>query len=94
MTRLALQEEGMCALKQGLVRCVGARPLHHRRCCCIQPAMGFLSLEVDGAGTWTSTDCSLVDKGWMLKDEGEASESSSCVLGGELEVTQELLYEF
>lgn len=30
----------------------------------------------------------------MLKDEGEASESSSCVLGGELEVTQELLYEF
>lgn len=32
MLQLALQEEGTCAPKQGLVLCVGARPLHHHRC--------------------------------------------------------------
>lgn len=44
------------------------QPLHHHPCCCIQPMVGLVCLEGDGVCMFSSSDCNLVSKGWMLKE--------------------------
>lgn len=44
------------------------QPLHHHPRCCIQPMVGLVCLEGDGVCMFSSSDCNLVSKGWMLKE--------------------------
>lgn len=59
MMQSALQEEGTCAPKHGLVHCVSAWPLHHRHHCCATEA-----------GMWLVHECLLSAEGQGRGIEG------------------------